>query len=132
MDLTSYWKKLEARVTHMVHSEWQALSFHASMFSRYSHTVYHNAALGRGPFRAIVHRDAEDDNLRKCRYGCCADETLEHILLECSFVEDQRRCLKKSLVACHEELTISAALGEMKVSEDCEKLFASFFRIFES
>ena len=117
-------------MTHAVHEEWQPSTFHASMLSRYSHTVYHNAALGRGPFRAVIHREAENAELRKCRHGCCMDETLEHVMLECSFVDGQRQCLKDALRACDKGFSIALALGEKRVSEDCEKLFASFFGVF--
>ena len=131
-DLTSHWKNLdEARVTHEVHERWQALNFHGSMVTRYSHTVYHNAALGRGPFGAIIHRDADDDQLRKCRHGCGVDETMEHALLECRFVDAQRCCLHESLKSSGKRLTIANALGEENVAEDCEKLFASFLDVFK-
>ena len=117
-------------MTHGVHSEWRDSNFHASMVTRYSHTVYHNAALGRGPFGAIVHRNALDDRLRKCRHGCGVDETLEHVLLESSFVDADRNCLCGSLQDCGKDLSVASALGEKKVSEDCEKLLASFLKVF--
>ena len=121
----------EARVTHEVHGEWRPLKFHTSMISRYSHTIYHNAALGRGPFRAIVHRDACDGQLRKCRHRCGVDETIDHVLAECCYVAGQRRCLRESLRDCGRHLSVAAALGETKVAEDCEKLLASFFGVFK-
>ena len=59
------------------------------------------------------------------------EETLEHVLLECSSVDGQRKCLCQSLQACGERLTVASALGEDRVSEDCEKLFASFLEVFK-
>ena len=131
-DLTKYWKNLnEARVTHEVHGNWRALKLHASMVTRYSHTVYHNAALGRGPFRAIVHRDAVDGQLRKCRDECGVDETIDHVLLECRCVTVRRNCLRGSLRECGKELSVATALGEERVADDCEKLFATFLEVFK-
>ena len=57
------------------------------MLSRYVHCVYHNLALGLGPLRAIMFRDANDADLRQCRHGCEAEETLEHVLCDCRYVQ---------------------------------------------
>ena len=71
------------------------------------------------------------DRLRKCRHGCGVDETLNHVLLECSYMDGRRTCLCESLHACDSELSVASALGEMKASEDCEKLLASFLDVFK-
>ena len=57
---------------------------------------------------------------------------MEHVILECRFVDAKRFGLKESLLACGKEFSIASALGEMKVTEHCEKLLASFFGIFKS
>ena len=57
---------------------------------------------------------------------------MEHVILECRFVDAKRFGLKESLLTCGKEFSIASALGEMKVTEHCEKLLASFFGIFKS
>ena len=97
-ELTKYWEQLdEARVTHMAHPTWERRLFYSSMVSRYSHTVFHNLALGRGPLRAIIFRDAGVDALRLCRHGCVVDETLEHVCLQCPHVAGRRRAIDLAL-----------------------------------
>ena len=99
------------------------------MCRRYTHCVYHNLALGRGPLKAIVHRDADDASLRCCRHGCGVEETLEHILCHCSFVAGQREGLKCVLAKDGLSFSVQTALSTFGASGACEKLIAKFLMI---
>ena len=122
----------EARITHLVHDVWEARAFPCEFLSRYAHCVYHNLALGRGPLRAIVFRDANDADLRQCRHGCAAEETLEHVLCDCRYVEDQRCCLELELRDLGLAFSLKTAFAVQEVSLACEKLIAKFLNSWNS
>ena len=65
------------------------------MFSRLSHVRYNCAALNRCPLRkrlALIKRAASS----QCRYGCPAEEDLQHVLFHCPRVRVQRDSLMKA------------------------------------
>ena len=60
MELNEYWKgSIEARLTREIHPRWEERKLSAIMGRRYTHTVMHRMALGRGPLRAVIHRRGE-------------------------------------------------------------------------
>ena len=95
-DLNAYWERLqEARVTHLVHPVWTERKLSADMKMRYTHTVLHNLALGRGPLRAVVNRGGNCG----CRHGCDESECLEHFIFRCDKVRNERQLVKSVLEA---------------------------------
>ena len=69
LELNEYWQSLsEARVTRSIHPKWKERRLPSFMAKRYTHTVMHRLALGRGPLRAVIHR-RHDASLQRCRYG---------------------------------------------------------------
>ena len=90
MELDGYWQSLsEARVTRSIHPHWEERRLSSFMKSRYYHTVMHRMALGRGPLRAVIHRK-HDEALQRCRYGCNAKESAEHVVMGCNMTQNER------------------------------------------
>ena len=111
-ELTIYWRQLdEAKLTRSIHDQWSAGAMPSAMFTRYTHCVYHNLALGRGPLRAVIFRDHDDSHLRCCRHGCDAEETAEHVLLHCPFVRGRRMDLAGQLQDMKKDLQLPALLA---------------------
>ena len=128
-DLSNFWIEFkEARVLHEIQPTWEGGRLHDCMYRRYTHTVYHNLALGRGPIRAVIHRNNFEPNSRLCRHGCLAEETLEHVLLHCTYVAKQRSRLKSEM-GRDKDFTIQILLAEMKWAERVEHLIAAFLKL---
>ena len=125
-DLSIFWSNFQsARVTRRIHENWHTRSVHSSFVTRYSLTVYHNLALGRGPLRAITRRD-KPYNLKCCRHGCGCLEDLHHLLLVCKFVRNQRKAAEKVLKAKRLKLSIKNMLSVEEVREIIENLILTF------
>ena len=129
-DLDTYWKRLgEARVTHLIHPTWEERVLSYEMKLRYTHTVMHNLALGRGPLRAVVNRGTI--SLCKCRYGCDAMEDVQHVILGCSKVEKQRIRLRNVLLELGLDLTLETVFNCPEARNELESLIGTFFRVFD-
>ena len=103
-ELNEYWNSLnEARVTKEIHPVWKERRLPSFMRKRYTHTVMHRLALGRGPLRKVIHRK-HHEKLQKCRYGCDAKEDIYHVVLKCKKTEGLRNILKKQCLNMSLEL----------------------------
>ena len=124
-DLTNFWSEIpQARLLHKIHPTWSGGRLHSSMYRRYTHTVYHNLALGRGPIRAVIHRNSFDAECRQCRHGCREEETVEHVILRCQHVDCIRRKIEADIGI--RPLTIEIALSRIDLTNSVEHLIAAF------
>ena len=131
-ELNVYWLLLgEAQVTRRIHPSWERYRLSSFMHTRYSHTLMHNLALGRGPLRRTVHRH-NDLSLQKCRYGCDQIEDLEHVVFNCKRLNESRTYLKKR---CQEEdmkYEMRTLFCEAAVQIETEKMLLEFFTVKQS
>ena len=129
LELNEYWEGLsEARVTREIHPRWVERKLPAIMKKRYTHTVMHRMALGRGPLRAVIHRRGEAE-LQKCRYGCDAKEDAFHVVMNCAKTQGRREiikriCTKKKLV-----FNMKTVFCELHLQDEVESLIATFLNV---
>ena len=88
--------------------------------------------MGRGPLRAIIFRDAGVDALRLCRHGCVADETLEHVCLQCPHVAGRRRAIDLALSDLGKPLSLCCMLATPEVALEMEGLMIDFLKLKET
>ena len=126
MELTSNWQSSPtARFTFSSHPLWTYRKLPSNMHSRCTHSWYHSAALGRGPFRDRMRkmRKRADD---LCRYGCGATENTAHVLLCCPAVDKSRKRLRKVCSARGLQFDLRTLLTSERLYIGVEKLFAAF------
>jgi hypothetical protein len=128
-ELSDYWGALNiARVTHLVHPTWQKREV-IGCENRHVTTIYHNLSLGKGPLRALLHRENDADEARKCRWGCGAEENLEHFLRNCRHIDEQRARLKCKLREEGIELNEENAFSREDTSIAMFSMIKSFFKV---
>ena len=126
MELDAYWQGLnEARVTKSIHPHWEERKLPSFMTTRYYHTVMHRMALGRGPLRAVIHRKGEEAQQR-CRYGCEAKESAEHVVMGCKHTQQQRENLITQCTKINQEFNMKTVFCEKTLQEDLEILIKTF------
>ena len=128
LELNEYWQELsEARVTKSIHPVWKQRRLSSFMNTRYTHTMLHRLALGRGPLRGIVHR-RHDETLQKCRYGCDEIENAEHVVMYCKRTKGKREIIKKRCAEMKIEFTMKSLFCEIKLQHDMEILLNKFIK----
>ena len=126
LELDHYWQGLsEARITKSIHEKWEERRLPSFMRNRYTHTVMHRLALGRGPLRAVIHR-RHDENLKYCRYGCDAKEDAEHVVMNCERTKRKRNLIKHKCSKMKIDFTMKSIFTEMKLQDDLEDLIGVF------
>ena len=95
------------------------------MLTRYSHTVWHNLALGRGPLRAVTLRD-KDASFQMCRHGCGQIEDNKHVLLHCTRTAELRIEAAAILTNYRLQLSVKNLLTHDATRELAEKMILVF------
>ena len=94
-DLNSHWSKSKwAPITHRIHPKWEPRILPTAMHSRFSHVLYHCAALNRAPLRRWLYKIGRAKS-ELCRYGCEAVEDIDHVINDCPHVCDERCYIRK-------------------------------------
>ena len=129
MELDEYWKGLsEARLTREIHPRWEERKLPAIMGRRYTHTVMHRMALGRGPLRAVIHRRREA-KLQRCRYGCEAKEDAFHVVMSCKKTKGRRQVIKKICLKMKLEFSMKTVFNELQLQDEVESLIGVFLNV---
>ena len=93
-DLNSNWSKsMWAPITHRIHPEWGPRTLPTAMHCRFSHVLYHCAAVNRAPLRRWLYKIGRAKS-ELCRYGCAAIEDIDHVFNDCPHVRDERNKLR--------------------------------------
>ena len=95
------------------------------MRNRYTHTVMHRLALGRGLLRAVIHR-RHDEKLKYCRYGCDAKEDAVHVVMHCTRTKRKRDLIQHKCSKMRKDFTMKTIFSEMKLQDDLEDLISVF------
>ena len=126
LELNDYWQGLsEARITRSIHPIWEERRLPSFMAKRYTHTVMHRLALGRGPLRAVVHR-RRDEKLQMCRFGCDKKENAFHMIMGCHKTKAKRELIKKQCQKMKEEFNVKTLFTNIAIQDDLENLIGEF------
>ena len=129
LELNAYWEGLsEARVTREIHPRWEERKLPAIMGRRYTHTVMHRMALGRGPLRAVIHRRGEAE-LQRCRYGCQAKEDTYHVVMECTKTKGKREIIKNICLKEKLKFNLKTIFCKWKLQDELEALIGTFLNV---
>ena len=129
LELNAYWEGLsEARVTREIHPRWEERKLPAIMGRRYTHTVMHRMALGRGPLRAVIHRRGKAE-LQRCRYGCDAKEDTFHVVMGYKKTKDKREIIKNICLKEKLEFNLKTIFCELKLQDELEGLIGTFLNV---
>ena len=126
LELDRYWQELsEARITRSIHEKWEERRLPSFMRDRYTHTVMHRVALGRGPLRAVIHR-RHDEKLQYCRYGCDAKEDAMHVVMHCTATKRNRETIQHRCFRMKLDFTMKTIFREIQLQDDLEDLLSVF------
>ena len=112
-------------MTREIHPRWEERKLPAIMGQRYTHTVMHRMALGRGPLRAVIHRRVEAE-LQRCRYGCEAKEDTHHVVMECTKTKGKREIIKNICLKEKLGFNLKTIFCELKLQDELEALIGTF------
>ena len=111
----------------MVNPTWTERKLSLEMKLRYTHTVMHNLALGRGPLRVIVSRSGDC----LCRHGCGVSESLEHFVFGCIKVREGRQRVRSILSDEGLDFTLEHVFNCKKARNGLETMIGLFFEVFD-
>ena len=125
-DLNSHWSRSTwAPITHRIHPKWDTRKLPTAMHCRYSHVLYHCAAVNRLPVRRWLYKIGRA-NSELCRYGCGVAEDVDHVLHDCPHVTIQRSNLLKLCNMNNLQFSIDNILTHPCLQISTEKLLLAF------
>ena len=94
-ELTHHWPWTDcghAKICHLIHPNWEPLSWGRLSISRRASCFYHQVAVGRGMFNDRI-RYSNRKGVSNCRFGCDEVDTVQHVFFDCLFCSNAREDL---------------------------------------
>ena len=95
------------------------------MHCRYSHVLYHCAAVNRAPLRRWLYKIKRAKS-ELCRYGCGVVEDINHVCHDCPQVREERCHLRNLCVVNNHPFTVLNILSQPSLQLAAEKLLLAF------
>ena len=88
-ELSSRWHNCQhAKICHVVHPNWEPVTWTRNIFSRQTCSLYHQIAVGRGKFGDRFKYSSRKNRKSTCKFGCKAESSIYHFLFDCRFCDD--------------------------------------------
>jgi len=124
-----YWGSFPGNcVTKAIHPEWKFLRFNRVCHSRFTSSVYHSCAVGRGKFNGFLHKISASPS-PFCRLGCGQNsvEDLQHVFFDCLKNKEKIDKLKEKFKEKKIDYNVQNLFSENKMQIDVERFLYEFF-----
>ena len=123
-ELTYKWHSNDKSIfSKRLYKTWTCVKLYPIMLTKISTSWYHQLAVGRGKLNSNSRCVHDTDVLSpSCRFGCHADETVEHIFLRCPFLLPQQTTLRTTCSLSDIPYTIQHLLTDDNLKIDVERL----------
>jgi len=122
-DLDKHWQNYEgAERTKQLHGTWSKTTINLNMRHKHGTSLLHGASCGTGVLKCDLSKSGVVGS-EKCRKGCQAIETLEHIILECHHYDTCRVKLRSECLKLNLDFTVNNAMCHPSLHLLTEKIF---------
>ena len=122
-DLDKHWQNYEgAERTKQLHGTWSKTTINLNMRHKHGTSLLHGASCGTGVLKCDLSKSGVVGS-EKCRKGCQAIETLEHIILECPHYDTCRATLRSECLKLNLDFTVNNAMCHPSLHLLTEKIF---------
>ena len=125
---SNYWVNFEGNcVTKAIHPDWKSCKFNRVCHSRFTSSIYHSCAVGRGKFNGFLHKISASPS-PFCRLGCTnIDEDLQHVFFDCVKNKEKIKKLKEKFIKKKFDYNLRNIFNEKKMQIDVERFLYNFF-----
>ena len=122
IEVTNFWISFIciSGITKRIHPLWEPRNLCRLMVTKKANSAYHFFAVGRGDTmtRRKLCGKSETDH---CRFGCNAQETIDHLFFDCSHLMPKKRKLKTKLEHLKLDYTLANLFTNDKIQHDVEQ-----------